>query len=88
MNNLSIFLISLPAVVMFGITIYMKNIHEGVSKERAITTSWSYGILAAGFFAAAFVLKLSAANSYKHHQNARELAFTDCSKLCQCEYSR
>ena len=63
MNNLSVFLISLPAVVMFGITIYMKNIHEGVSKERAVTISWSYGILAAGFFALAFVVKFSAALS-------------------------
>lgn len=61
MNNLGILLLALPAVVMYGITIYMKNIHEGVPKDRAISTSWTHGILAASFFALAFMIKFASA---------------------------
>ena len=63
MNNLGIFLIAIPAVVMYSITIYMKNIHEGIPRERAVTISCTHGVLATGFFALVFMVKFAAAFS-------------------------
>jgi hypothetical protein len=42
---------------MFGFTIYIKNIHEGISEERAVTLGWTYGILAVGFFVLVYLIK-------------------------------
>ena len=63
MNNIEVLLLALPAVVMFGFTIYVKNIHEGVPKEQAVTTSWAYGILAAGFFILVYITKFATQSS-------------------------
>lgn len=57
MKNLEVLLLALPAVVMFGFTIYVKHIHDGKPKEQAITLSWTYGILAAGFFVLIYLIK-------------------------------
>lgn len=42
---------------MFGFTIFMKNIHEGIPKERAVKISWAYSLLVAGFFIVVYVVK-------------------------------
>ena len=57
MKNLEVLLLALPSAVMFGLTMYMKNIHEGEAKVRAVTLGWTYGLLAAAFFVVVFILK-------------------------------
>lgn len=57
MKNLEVLLLALPSAVMFCLTMYMKNIHEGEADERAVTRGWTYGVLAAGFFVFVFIVK-------------------------------
>lgn len=58
-KNLEVLFLALPAVVMFGFTIYAKNLHDGVPKDHAITTAWIYGVLAAGFFTLVYLVKFA-----------------------------
>jgi hypothetical protein len=59
MKNIEVLLMAVPAVVMFGLTIYIKNIHEGVPEGRAMTLSWTYGVLAAAFFILVYLIKFA-----------------------------
>jgi len=63
LKNLEVLLLALPSVVMFGFTMYMKNVHEGVSDERAITLGWTYAILVAGFFVIVYIIKFVVGSS-------------------------
>jgi hypothetical protein len=56
-KNLEVLLLALPAVLMYGFTIYMKNIHEGVSDKRSVALGWCYGVAVAGFFSLIYILK-------------------------------
>lgn len=60
MQNLKVLILALPAVVMFGLTMYMKYVHEGETRVRAVTLGWTYGLLAAAFFVCVFMLKFVA----------------------------
>ena len=60
MKHIEVLLFALPSVVMFGFTIYIKNIHEGVSEERAVTLGWTYSVLAIGFFVLVYLIKFVA----------------------------
>lgn len=57
MKNIEFLLMAIPSVAMFGLTIYLKNIHDGIPKQRALTISWSYGVLAAGLFILIYLVK-------------------------------
>lgn len=58
-KNLELLLLALPAVVMFGFTVYAMNVHNGSPRDHAITTAWIYGILAAGFFILVYLVKFA-----------------------------
>lgn len=59
MNNLKLFLVALPAVAAFGFTVYFSHTHEGKSKEHAIRSGWTYGILAMGVFILIYLIKFT-----------------------------
>ncbi len=63
MQNLNVLMLALPAVVMFGLTMYMKNLHEGEARGRAVTLGWTYGLMAAAFFVFVFILKFVVAGN-------------------------
>ena len=63
MKNLEVLLLALPSVVMFGFTMYMKNVHEGVPDERAITLGWTYSFLVAGFFIIVYIIEFVVSGS-------------------------
>ena len=58
MKNPELMLLALPSAVMFGLTMYLKNIHDGLADKHAVVQGWTYGIAAAGFFVLAYTLKL------------------------------
>jgi len=57
LENLELLLIALPAIIMFGYTIYLKKIHEGAPNQHALVVGVTYAILAAGFFVLLFIVK-------------------------------
>jgi len=60
LSNLEVLFLVIPSVVMCGITMYFKRVHEGMSDERAVTLGWTYGILAVAFFVFVFFIKFAA----------------------------
>ena len=44
MKDLEVLLLALPSAVMFGLTMYTKNIHEGDANRHAVTRGWTYRI--------------------------------------------
>jgi hypothetical protein len=60
LKNLEFLLFAMPSVVMLGFTMYMKNLHEGESDQRAAIRGWTYGILGAAFFVFVLIVKFVA----------------------------
>jgi len=58
-NQFELLLLALPAVAMFSYTIYMKKLHDEVQVQRARLDACTYGVLAGGFFFAAYFIKLA-----------------------------
>jgi len=62
-KDIHVLLLALPAIVLLGFTIYRKSIHEGMSKEHAVTAGLIYGALTAGLFVLAYFAKFVATGS-------------------------
>ena len=58
MNNIFLLLFVLPAIFLFCINIYIKNVKEGMPDGYAMKISWVHGLSATFFFVFGYALRL------------------------------
>ena len=63
MRNIESLLVILPAIILFGLTIYIKNIDDGFCEKCAAKISWGHSVSAACFFALGYTLRFFSVSS-------------------------
>jgi hypothetical protein len=60
---MELLLVILPAIFLFGVTIYIKNVDDGLCEKCASKISWGHSVSAACFFTLGYTLRFFSVGS-------------------------